>query len=46
MKKFIVIHDRNINDFNEQVNRYINDGWVVQGGICYADGTYSIAMVF
>lgn len=46
MKKFIVIHECNIMDFKEKVNSYIKDGWVVQGGICYADGTYCIAMVY
>ena len=46
MKKFFVIHERNINDFNKIVNWYLSEGWVVQGGVCYADGTYSVAMVF
>lgn len=45
MKKFIVIQERNVVDFDEQVNRYLKEGWVVQGGICYADGIYSIAMI-
>lgn len=45
MKKFIVIHGCIINDFIDEVNRYLKEGWVVQGGICYADGIYSIAMI-
>ncbi len=44
-KEFIVIHARNINDFKYEVNRYIEEGWIVQGGVCYADGSYCIAMV-
>jgi hypothetical protein len=45
MKKFIVIQESKIVDFDERVNRYLKEGWVVQGGICYADGIYSIAMI-
>ena len=44
-KEFIIIQERNINDFINKVNRYIEEGWAVQGGVCYADGTYCIAMV-
>ena len=45
MKKFIVIQESKIVDFEERVNCYLKEGWVVQGGICYADGIYSIAMI-
>lgn len=44
-KEFIVIQERNIMDFKYKVNRYIEEGWVVQGGVCYADGTYCIGMI-
>lgn len=44
-KEFIVIQERNVMDFTNKVNRYIEEGWVVQGGVCYADGIYCISMI-
>lgn len=45
MSEIKIIINKNINDFQNAINEHLKLGWNIQGGVCYCDGVFSIALI-
>jgi hypothetical protein len=45
MKKYFIIYNREWSNMISLVEKYMNEGWVPQGGVCWAEGCFYQAMV-